>query len=1275
MVEYVYALHDFDPENDDEVPFLAGERIEVIEKDDEYQDGWWKVRRWSPKRGLELTATIQGRNLSGKVGLFPQSYTAAASSEPIVEESQSLKHTTLQPLTEESGPESTRATTSPKTDTHPEDGVMKATMTDIQKAIEQLGSPRDDGRSFSFTSSRDDTDDTGSVVSDGDEYGSHNGNWHKDARQKLAEKARKAVEEAEKLEKMMGSNRMAPPINAELSEESDEEEENVEYTSSSFRPRYSYIPEEEEEPSEHEPRDESIRDESELPTASAAQTSFTVQRPESPAPSASTSHRASTIAPSTATSVAPPVANDILPNQLIGESPIALPAPATASFGASHSRNNSYSQPRTVSLSQPGSLGRQSASSVLVSSKHSSVASVVSSHPAAQPRTSTSPSLPPQPSPPPVQYAQPPLSAASSLQPTLVEEPTTKASESSFENKPVGAWSVEDVVAWLASKGFSSDICEKFIEQEITGDVLIELDTQILKDEIGIMAFGKRVRIANAVAELRRPLSFSFPPPAAATAARSSSITSSEQISSVGMHSRVQSQTQSHVSYAPSSHHSYVGGGPPLSPAGSYPASGYGSPLQQVVYDARDGRPASPASEPAGGSVNGHAVSVPAAAVTNGSGTARGLGIDMAERGYQKPRPANLNLVPPTSDVRIVGDEAESQRRVFGLAVSKSEAIPTNVSDVNIDKGALSDTETQRPKTAGGVRRLFGRGHEAASISRQASYERRSKESARAADKGDKHSTKEAADARSTMSAGDAKSDTKSLKEDSRSTISVGDVFRVHNRGRKSVDHNTDRSVRSGKAADRLSILGGTMRPFSSKGRKPPPQYPASEDEGTSKPPHSAFLKSGRKTSSGRPSSSAGESTSEKKDSKRSPKQLREYDAVLRKRTLSSPNVPSPISPTSPTGESIKPPASASTNVDLKGGQSVLDQIGEPDYAGFMRKRGEKYGTWKMRYFVLKGQYLYWMKSNSKSETKYKGCICIIGYRVTSDENLNPGRYGFRIDHDSEKSHYFSDDDSTVIREWMKAIMKATIARDYARPVVSSANVHTIPLMVAQAMNPSPRPPSPTARAATQRAMRRGNPNQLSSRDARVLMGIPDGDGPSERARFEASLNKDLQSPNGNGGDVRSPKSPAPPRPSREMRRNTLELSKTAEPPLESELFLWANIHLPVPLRIKDPSAPLGGGGLMLMRIAESVKGQVDTPPVPDSAFPRDPMDDRLDGLFKLFDFMLDNDVKMGSVSINDVKQGRRDKIVQIMRALKAWDDKQQGAVAPTLGAPAKHAL
>jgi hypothetical protein len=44
MVEYVYARHDFVPEHEDEIAFRAGERIEIVERDDLYSDGWWQVR-------------------------------------------------------------------------------------------------------------------------------------------------------------------------------------------------------------------------------------------------------------------------------------------------------------------------------------------------------------------------------------------------------------------------------------------------------------------------------------------------------------------------------------------------------------------------------------------------------------------------------------------------------------------------------------------------------------------------------------------------------------------------------------------------------------------------------------------------------------------------------------------------------------------------------------------------------------------------------------------------------------------------------------------------------------------------------------------------------------------------------------------------------------------------------------------------------------------------------------------------------------------------------
>jgi hypothetical protein len=90
------------------------------------------------------------------------------------------------------------------------------------------------------------------------------------------------------------------------------------------------------------------------------------------------------------------------------------------------------------------------------------------------------------------------------------------------------------------------------------------------------------------------------------------------------------------------------------------------------------------------------------------------------------------------------------------------------------------------------------------------------------------------------------------------------------------------------------------------------------------------------------------------------------------------------------------------------------------------------------------------------------------------------------------------------------------------------------------------------------------------------------------------------------------------------------------------------------------------------MRIAESIKGKPASPRVHDSSFPSGPNDDKLDGLFSLFDFLLNNDVRLGTVSISDIRQGREDKIIQLLKALKSWEDKRM-AISQFLGDRSRH--
>jgi len=161
----------------------------------------------------------------------------------------------------------------------------------------------------------------------------------------------------------------------------------------------------------------------------------------------------------------------------------------------------------------------------------------------------------------------------------------------------------------------------------------------------------------------------------------------------------------------------------------------------------------------------------------------------------------------------------------------------------------------------------------------------------------------------------------------------------------------------------------------------------------------------------------------------------------------------------------------------------AVRQIGTPDHSGFMKKKGDRYSGWKMRYFVLKGSHLYYLKS--EQEDRVKGHIDVSGCRVIVDENVNPGSYGFRLV-GSDQPHAFSSPEQSVIRGWMKALTKATIARDYSVAVTSSCNIPTIPLAEAQAL--APRPPSPATREATQRATRRENTNTLTAHDASILV-------------------------------------------------------------------------------------------------------------------------------------------------------------------------------------------
>ncbi|RPD67460.1 hypothetical protein L226DRAFT_529790 [Lentinus tigrinus ALCF2SS1-7] len=1261
MPEYVYALHDFTPQVADEIEFKVGDRIEVIEKDDLYGDGWW-----------------QGRNPAGHSGLFPQSYTSPtppssstitfpdqspAESLPTVEPTSSALHT----LPEESEPvtgnaDSRHSPTESERRRKPSEGevMMRATMTDVQRAIEQLGrNDRDGTRSFSFASSHGDyserseteTEDDHDADADADdELG-----WHKDARAKLAQRAKRENEQRQAREAEEQPRAMIPPIDVEVSDESDADDEDSPTSPRRRQQQYPRITEVDEDV-EESPAKESqesqnsgdsiipsdkylVPDETDLPTATALTFpepspvhTMTMSTPTNPPVQITEPTSAETLAtpqpaPASVLHAAAPE-----PAPVSEPAPSPAPAPASVPIPASPIVLETPVQPLAPVISPTPSTIKvaQQLPFASPSSLPSPTASSTGSHAASSAAG--------------IQHSLTPATTAATLStphqsgtntPDLAKKPTTHPSE----------WNVEEVIEWLKSKGFDQGVCDKFIEQEITGDVLLELNADILKSEIGIAAFGKRVRIVNAITELRRPPSIeeaeAEPQPGPMLTPRS--LTHSFQYPGSPHSHPSHSHTHSMASSAQHSYNNSPFGPPSPSVVNGLGSAGLGS-LTSPESPPHTGDLPSPmsrngwrASDP--GSIHGSVVNLDD---ENRGRTLAGLGLGLPGPKSTKSRPSQLVLSPSDS---ALGETV--------AAVQDREGTSESIKD---ERAVVSESESVRGKDPKSRRRLFGRSADSGSLM----------------------------DTASNHSAGTPLNSPPASASPVDETVPV----RRRSKGTRSIDE---------RKPDRLSLFGSSFTGTLGKHRKPAPRLSNSssvgeKSESSEKHHIGTFSRLRDKRSSSRPGTSDGTSrhpekekekekekeiVKEKEKEKSKPKDefkekekkdravpAKERDpALLRKRTSSTTD--------HPTRATLA--AAATVGPNLKAGQSILEQIGTPDHNGWMRKKGDRYNAWKLRYFVLKGPHLYWLRSNNKSETKIKGYLNIVGYKVMADENVDPGRYGFRIVHDNDKPHYFSSDEQLVVREWMKALMKATITRDFTNPVMSSCNIPTIPLTVAQAMNPAPRPPSPTARDATQKALRRENPHQLSSRDAQVLlMGMPNKNQNGERARLESFFTNDTVSTNEPESPVTkkavTPKSPAPPRPSRELRRLSTAASQqpTGESDVDAGLIEWANSHLPRNLRIKDPAGPLCGG-LALLRLAEDIKGKPSSPPVPDAAFPSGPNDDKLDGLFRLFDYLLDNDVKMGSVSINDIRQGKREKIVQLLRALKAWEERRR-AIAESVG-------
>ncbi|KAE9028500.1 hypothetical protein PF011_g1540 [Phytophthora fragariae] len=93
------------------------------------------------------------------------------------------------------------------------------------------------------------------------------------------------------------------------------------------------------------------------------------------------------------------------------------------------------------------------------------------------------------------------------------------------------SWSCADVGRWLSDQGFQEHV-ELFANNKISGSILPELTRNALRDDLGIAAFGDRVRIAQAIEALiasSSPSSLPASGDASASSATSTTSTSNAQ--------------------------------------------------------------------------------------------------------------------------------------------------------------------------------------------------------------------------------------------------------------------------------------------------------------------------------------------------------------------------------------------------------------------------------------------------------------------------------------------------------------------------------------------------------------------------------------------------------------------------------------------------------------------------------------------------------------------------------------------------------------------------
>ncbi|KAL6940303.1 hypothetical protein ACO0QE_004201 [Hanseniaspora vineae] len=152
---------------------------------------------------------------------------------------------------------------------------------------------------------------------------------------------------------------------------------------------------------------------------------------------------------------------------------------------------------------------------------------------------------------------------------------------------------------------------------------------------------------------------------------------------------------------------------------------------------------------------------------------------------------------------------------------------------------------------------------------------------------------------------------------------------------------------------------------------------------------------------------------------------------------------------------------------------TVQESMKDATCFGWMSKKGAgTVGVWKNRFFILHGTRLSYFQNTTA--TKERGLIDITAHKVLparDDDKLvslyaastGKGRYCFKVvppapgskkglTFTQQRVHYFAVESKEEMRQWMAALIKATIDIDSSVPIISSCATPTISLTKAQEM-------------------------------------------------------------------------------------------------------------------------------------------------------------------------------------------------------------------------------